>query len=367
MDLIKNLINPISIFFIVLILGYYLGRVKCFGISLDLSGVLIVAVFFGYIIIENEVIKETMDLQVLKDSMQILSSLGTAMFVSVIGITTGYSFNLRSLKNARALFVGSAMVISSFALMKLIFVLDKNISYSKLLGALCGALTTTPGLSAATELNIVISEEATVAYGCTYLLGVTATVLCVQILSRKSVTSVEIEKKNTDGDHCALGGLIQIGFAIVFGQLLGGVHFGTFSLGQSGGILCIGIVLGVVIKKLFVRKIASLNMIGVYRNWGLIMFFVGNGVPAGMLVGNGFDAKIFIYGALMTVLPIGIGIILSKLILRDNSVTSVVAGGMTSTPAIGVILRKRYQVSLESYSMAYVGALLTIVLMIRIL
>lgn len=177
MNWIENLISPLSLVFIVLILGYYLGNIKCWGISLDLSGVLIVAVLFGCVVISNDTINEVIDIRTLKNNMQIYSSLGTALFVSVIGITAGYSFNLRTLKNARAILIGFLMVLSSFMLMKLISVLDKGISYSKLLGALCGALTTTPGLSAITELDAVISGEAMLAYGGTYLLGVIATML----------------------------------------------------------------------------------------------------------------------------------------------------------------------------------------------
>lgn len=365
MNWIENLISPLSLVFIVLILGYYLGNIKCWGISLDLSGVLIVAVLFGCVVISNDTINEVIDIRTLKNNMQIYSSLGTALFVSVIGITAGYSFNLRTLKNARAILIGFLMVLSSFMLMKLISVLDKGISYSKLLGALCGALTTTPGLSAITELDAVISGEAMLAYGGTYLLGVIATMLCVQLFAKKSNMVVEIEEKISDENHSAIGGLLQIGITIILGQVIGTIRLGAFTIGQSGGVLCVGIVLGMIVKKCFSHKIASAKAMGLYRNFGLVLFFVGNGIPAGMSLSSGFDVKLFFYGTLMSIVPICSGVIFSKLFSRDNSVSSIVAGGMTSTPAVGVLLRKQCQVSLESYSMAYVGALLTIILLVR--
>ena len=120
-----------------------------------------------------------------------------------------------------------------------------------------------------------------------------------------------------------------------------------------------------IVKKCFSHKIASAKAMGLYRNFGLVLFFVGNGIPAGMSLSSGFDVKLFFYGTLMSIVPICSGVIFSKLFSRDNSVSSIVAGGMTSTPAVGVLLRKQCQVSLESYSMAYVGALLTIILLVR--
>lgn len=366
MNLIEILLNPISLAFTVIVIGYCIGNIKCYGISLDLAGVLIAAVIFGYIIASYNVLRCNIVVSDFSENMQMFSSFGTSLFVSVIGITTGYSLNLRIIKNAKAMPIGALMVVSSFALMKLIAILDKDISYSKLIGSLCGALTTTPGLSAATELKNVITEEAMLGYGCTYLLGVIAVVLCVQFFAWKSVV-FEMKTQNADESKSALGGLIQIGITVLLGRLLGGICFGNFSLGNSGGILFVGILFGIIVKTILAERIASKKSMEIYRNLGLILFFVGNGIPAGMEIGNGFDAKIIIYGALMTAAPIGVGIILSRLIMKDNRTSTVIAGGMTSTPAIGVLLQKKHYADLSCYSMAYVGALLTITVLIRTL
>ncbi len=53
MMVLNSLLSPLSIAFLVIILGYYLGRVKIFKVSLDLSGVLIVAVFVGWMLSLN--------------------------------------------------------------------------------------------------------------------------------------------------------------------------------------------------------------------------------------------------------------------------------------------------------------------------
>ncbi len=227
------------------------------------------------------------------------------------------------------------------------------------------ALTTTPGLSAVNELPGIVAEDATVGYGSSYLFGVAATVLFVQIITREYKDGNESAKQNGNTSQAALGGLIQIGIAVLLGYLVGGIGFGTFSLGNSGGILFAGIAVGILAKTCLRQKIASAETMGTFRNLGLVMFFVGNGIPAGMSLRDGFEVKIFLYGLLMTIVPIAIGTVLARLHNRKVYTAFVVAGGMTSTPAVGVLLQKRCGICLKSYSTAYVSALLTIIILIR--
>lgn len=367
MNLLESFLSPISIAFAVLIVGYFLGRIKVFGISLDLAAVLVVAVAVGYVLTSNEAVRNVLNIPKIKEDMQLFSSLGTSLFVAVIGITTGYSLNLRKAKEIKAILIGMLMVASAFTVMQIVAFLDENVSYSSLLGSLCGALTTTPGLSATNELSNIISEEATIGYGSSYLFGVIATVLFIQIIAREYETIGENENQNANVTQAALGGLIQIGIAVLLGRLIGGIRLGYFSLGNSGGILFAGIILGVIVQMWLPKKIASTKTMETFRNLGLIIFFVGNGIPAGMSFHNGLDVKVILYGALMTITSLITGTILSRLIDRNGCTASVIAGGMTSTPAVGVLLRKRCRIQLSSYSMAYVGALLTIIILIRLL
>lgn len=365
MELFIYIFSPLTIVFAVLIAGYFLGRIKIWGISFSLAGVLVTAVATGYLLSSNELAGKMLNILELRSSMQVISLLGTALFISVIGITTGYSLDLRKPKEIKAMLVGSLMVISAFAMMKVIMFLDKEISYSKLLGALCGALTTTPGLSAVNELNHVIADEATFGYSCSYLFGVIATVLFVQLKTRKTKLANEEKVQDVISNQAALGGLIQIGIGVLAGRLIGSIGFGGFSLGNSGGMLCVSIVLGMIVQISLPHKIASLKALGAYRDFGLILFFVGNGVPAGISLTNGFDIKIIVYGALMTLIPIMVGANLCKAVDREIPVESIIAGGMTSTPAIGILMQKQVRVHLGGYSMAYVGALLTIIILVR--
>lgn len=367
MTTLSSLLSPISMAFIVIILGYYLGRIKVFKVSLDLSGVLIVAVFAGWMLSLTNYPWTIVDVTEYESNMKFFSTFGTALFVSSIGLSTGAVLDFQKWKDMKAIAIGSLMACSSFAVMRVIAMLDINISMSKLLGVLCGALTTTPGLSAACELKNVIPEEAVLGYGCAYLFGVIATVLFVQIASNSLNFPHEEDNKVVDNceQKCALGGLVQIGCTVILGKLLGNIEIVNFSLGSSGGMLCSGIVIGFIVKRMLPMKSLTAKMLTPFRNTGLVLFFVGNGIPAGMQLSGGVDLKMIIYGVLLSIIPIIVGAFFYKVFFNDRLLATAIAGGMTSTPAIGVLVEKYNNISLSKYALAYFGALITIVILIR--
>lgn len=367
MAVLSNLLSPLSVAFIVIVLGYYIGKIKFAKISLDLSGVLIVAVLTGWMLSAVASCSSMVNVIEYEANMKFFSSFGTALFVSSIGIATGSTLDFQKWKDIKAIFIGSSMVASTFVIMKIVSLIDDNISISKLLGALCGALTTTPGLTAACELKNIIPEEVALGYGCTYLFGVVATVLFVQMATRKTDygNNANTEKSVDHEEAADLNGLIQIGCTIIMGRLLGSINIFGFSLGNSGGILCCGIIIGLFLKKISFPKLLTNKNLSLFKNLGLVLFFVGNGIPAGMQICGEFDIKIILYGTLMTLIPIMVGVILQKLFFYEESLATIIAGGMTSTPAIGVLAQKHRNISLSAYATAYFGALLTAVLMIR--
>ena len=191
----------------------------------------------------------------------------------------------------------------------------------------------------------------------------------VQITTRKAEPGCE-EKKKLDSvieNKVALSGLIYIGISVFTGRFIGTINILGFSLGNSGGMLCASIIVGIALKILFPNRTVAIKSLEHYRNLGLVMFFVGNGIPAGMQLGIGFDIILVFYGIIMTTIPIFVGMLLYKLFFREALSATVVAGGMTSTPAIGVLIEKNSNIVLSRYSLAYVGALVSIVLLIRLL
>jgi len=368
MAVLNSLLSPISIAFTVIIFGYFIGRIKIGKVSLDLSGILIVAVLVGWLLAEITQQWAIVDMEEFESYMKFYSAFGTALFVSSIGISTGGILDFHKWKDMKAIVIGSLMVFSAFITMRSISLLDKNITVSILLGSLCGALTTTPGLSAACELKNVVSEDVVLGYGCTYLFGVIAAVLFVQLTTRNLNSICEGDKRKVDSDErkAALNGLIQIGCVIILGRLIGNIELLDFSLGNSGGMLCSGIVIGLIVKNTFPKSVLKIKDLTLFRSMGLALFFVGNGIPAGMQISGGVDLKIIFYGVLLTTVPIFFGMILHKLFFNDGFSATTIAGGMTSTPAMGVLIERCNNISLTKYALAYFGALMTVVVLIRV-
>jgi putative transport protein len=304
--------------------------------------------------------------------MGTFSKLGTALFVAAVGIAAGFS--LQNGIGERDFFyfsVGVLMVIAGILGMRVVSCLDATMDQSLLMGLLCGALTSTPGLSAACEVEGVLSELAILGYGCAYPFGVISTVVFAQLMTRNArmtgKQAIHIQEKSAASGNMSVESLMSIGIAVIFGSVVGQTKlpFTQFSLGNSGGVLCVGILVGFLLAKVKGNFDALNSALSFYRNFGLVIFFVGSGVSAGMTLHMAFEIKWFAYGALFTVLPVLCGYWICRSILRQTLDKSmcIVAGGMTSTPTLGVLLRNtNLAVDLSAYSMAYVGALLTIMM-----
>ncbi len=371
MRILTEIFSPTIVVFLIIIVGYFIGRIRLYGISLDLSAVLILAVFCGFVLSMLHFDGEESYMTDLQVSMTWFSSVGTSLFIAAVGLSAGYTFR-RSIKKEvfPVAVISCLMVASSFSVMQFVGLLDTGMSRSALLGILCGALTSTPGMAAARELAEVQKSEIILGYGSSYLFGVLATVLFVQLLMKKlPKTGVSKAKKEKEGYGNSMIAIIQASVAIVFGSMLGRLAiFGTtISLGTSGGILCTAIFMGFLVEQYRKDWLSSNESLTFLRNIGLVFFFVGAGIPAGMELCRAFRIKWMLYGMIMTVIPIIIGYGLCSKILKKGNLTTacVISGGMTSTPAIGVLMMRNNEIPLSTYSVCYVTALLTMIVGIR--
>lgn len=364
------LFEPIVLTFAVIVVGCCLGKVKIFNVSVGITGVLISAVAVGYII---SLFKGTSDYKLLVEmqtNIKMFSTFGTALFVSIIGITVGYLIKLKCINQVKVFLIGVIMVISSFAIMKILLTIDTQIIFEEMIGVFCGALTTTPGLAAACENDAIKTSEIVFGYSSAYLFGVVFTVLFVQSIvkdnMKESPIRVGTENKAMSSEFFYV--VVQIGLAIVFGKFFGSVSVHGITLGDSVGMLCAGILIGICVRKFIPCVIVSKKATELIRNLGLSLFFVGTGIPAGIQLSRGINCKMILYGMLMTIIPIMIGWFCCRVILKKdkNSSLAVIAGGMTSTPAISVLMQKDKKVKMEEYSISYAMALITVLLLIKI-
>ena len=238
--------STLLVAFLVIALGYLLGRVTIKGLSLGTSGIIIAALVFGHF--GYSVPKE-------------IQNFGLICFVTAVGFIAGPVFFRNFKKKAFSYialgvvitFVGAAVCAAAVKLFDIPTPLG--------VGLMCGALTSTPGLAAALEASG--DAAASVGYGIAYPFGVLGVVLFVQLIPKfvkcdiadevKDLTSGEDVTETLEGKKSLINldpyGLCVFAVAVVLGMLVGSISIplpggASFSLGNSGGPLLTGLLAG---------------------------------------------------------------------------------------------------------------------------
>ena len=361
--------NSLMIIFTILVLGYALGRIKVCGLDLGTAGVLLVALVFGHFGI------------VVPD---VIGDLGLICFVTAVGYIAGPKF-FRNLKaNATSYILIGLVTILSGALVCVGVIKLFDIPTDIGVGLMSGALTSTPGLAAAKEAAGVNSA---VGYGIAYPFGVVGVVLFVQLVPKILKTDMDAERAKftaaatvtaetkTEKKRLAIDdmGFFALGLAIIIGVILAKITIplpggGKFALGTSGGPLLAGLVLGHFGHVGPIEIKPEKRVLECLREFGLALFLLG----AGLEGGAGFvevlkeqGVMLFVYGALMTLVPMFVAYFFAAKILKLSVFNSLgsICGGMTSTPALGTLIRvtKTDDVA-AAYAATYPMALILVVL-----
>ena len=376
--------------FVIAALGYLVGAIEIKGISLGTAGVLLVALLFGVLasyVPFFEIGEATIHLfnESLKTRFSLVSSIGTALFVTAVGLIAGPKFFRTFNRKSLAYIVMGVVVIAVGALTAIVLVLiDPNLSSEMAVGLLTGGLTSTPGLSAAKEVA-KDADAVTAGYGIAYLFGVLGVVLFVQLVPKILKVNIEEERKNFVAANAItikppkgkLKELESFGFfpfflAIALGCLIGAIKIPgiNFSLGTSGGTLVAGLLIGHFghIGPIDCRiKKETLNF---FRELGLVLFLIGAGVPGGVNFVSNVKLSYFIYGAIMTLMPMIMGYILARYVFKLSVFNNLgsITGGMTSTPALGALISTAGTDEVAAaYAATYPIALVFVVLAAKII
>jgi putative transport protein len=103
----------------------------------------------------------------------------------------------------------------------------------------------------------------------------------------------------------------------------------------------------------------------VFRELGLMLFLIGAGIPGGADFVEYFDIIYFVYGVIMTIVPMLIGFIFAKYVLKLSLLNNLgsITGGMTSTPALGTLINTAGTEDVAAaYAATYPIALIAVVL-----
>ena len=193
--------------------------------------------------------------------------------------------------------LGTVTLLIGFLITRLIYLFDAGIDKGLLLGILCGAMTSTPALATICESGEISADLATLGYGISYLFGVISVVIFVQSFSEKSEKKVcyTLKEYSNTGWECDC--LLCISTVSLSGYIL---HAINNTLSISGYILLCGIIVGRIIGTRNTIKQKLSAYLPTYRNIGLLLFFVGNGITAGRLFNTELIFKWLLYGILIS-------------------------------------------------------------------
>ena len=363
--------NSLLAVFLIAALGYFIGGIRIKGIELGTAGVLLVALVFGHFGVEIP---------------SIIRNFGLALFVCSVGFIAGPKFFRDFKSNAASYILLGFLIILSGGICAVLVSLIGGIRPELSVGLLTGALTSTPGLAAAQEAAGELADLATTGYAIAYPFGVIGVVLFVQLVPRILKVDMAEERAHFEAAHTAKikrydgwlfkfdqGGFFAFMIAVVLGILLGNVHVplpggASFSLGTTGGPLIMGLLFGHFAHVGHLDLTVPVEELKTFRELGLMLFLIGAGVSGGA----GFvetlrreGVILFLYGAIMTLVPMLVGFFVAKKVLKLRLLNNLgsITGGMTSTPALGTLISVAKTDDVASaYAATYPIALVAVVL-----
>lgn len=405
-NVLSSLLVPLFVTMVIIVVGFLIGGIEIKGISLGTAGVLLAAIVVGVIfsfIDSVEIAGETINLwttakdldkliDLEKQSIAVstesffstMSSLGTVLFVTAVGLIAGPKF-FRSFNKSMVSYVvmGAAVVLTGVVITVVLSWLDPNMNIAMGTGLLSGSLTSTPAFGAAKESAGELAGDVTAGYGIGYLYGVLGVVLFVQVMPKILKVDIAKERENfvaANTIQIAEDGkkriqLDEFGFfpfflTVVFGLLIGCVKIpigggNYFSFGSSGGTLIAGLIVGHFghVGKIDLK--VSKQSLNFFRELGLVLFLVGAGVPGGVKFVSAFNWIYIVYGIIMATVPMVLGFVLGKYVFKLSIFNNLgsITGGMTSTPALGSLIAVAGTDDVSSaYAATYPFALVLIVI-----
>ena len=203
--------------FLIITLGFLLGKIKIRGISLDISAIIFVALLFGHFGVE------------LPSDFQ---NLGLILFIFTVGMQAGPGFFQSFRKQGLKMVSVSLILIFTATLTTFILMFALNIDHKVAVGLLTGSLTSTPGLAAA--IDSTKSSLASIGYGVAYPFGVLGVIIFVRLLPRILGTNIENAEKEIEKEQQSVyPEIINRHFIVenrnIFGKTIGSLNVRTMT------------------------------------------------------------------------------------------------------------------------------------------
>jgi putative transport protein len=362
-------------------LGYLLGRIKIWGISLGATGIFIVGLIFGHFGVTTP---------------KVLQNIGLVLFITATGLSAGPGFIQRIKRNGSAYIILCLTTTVVGCILCIAAVKLGHLSAPLAVGIMAGSFTTSPGFAAAQEAvqsNADAVLQVAAGYGLIYPIGVVCTVLFIQIIPRLLRANMAQERKLIEAsapiEEEALKpqkeafridkyGLCIFSIVVVLGVLLGSISIplpggGQFALGLTGGPLAVGLVVGHFAHKHPGVLTVDEKLIGPVEEVGLLLFFADAGIDGGHGVAAilaEYGMTPIWYGLIMVLVPLIIGFLTFRFYLKLPLLNglSALTGSMTSTAALAVLTQiAKTDTIVAAYATTYPLALVLMVLVMQFL
>lgn len=348
--LLSFLQNPVTLLFVVGLLGILLGMVGTKRIKLGASAALLVGIVFGhfgfsvpisFFTLATTMFMAAVGLLASKDIVRLLRQYGIKFPVLAITTTT----------------VGATSIYISTLIFK------AQASPPLIAGAFTGALTSTSALMAA--LEVTSNPLIIIGHTLAYPLGMLTVVFFIQLIPRIARIDIEKEKiifrkelKKNEREESRIG-VKEVAFslpvyflAIVVGLLVGEIpipfpYVGSFNFGATGGVLITALLIGYGGQK--IGHIGAIPVgvadkpLAAIRSMTLSFALAVIGLKGGA----GFVEVIMEHGVLLVLISavvalatISIGFLLGRYIFHVNwtILSGALCGAMTSTPGLAVAI-----------------------------
>lgn len=332
--------------------GLLLGKFKIKGISLGITWVLFVGIILSALGISCN-----------HDMLHIIKEFGLILFVTAVGLQVGPGFFKSFKKGGLAM---NLMALVNVALGVVITIVIAKLAGEELTdmaGVYTGAITNTPGLSAAQQTVRDLGMDAAAdrlanGYAVAYPLAVVGMILTCIVL--RPLCRIDMQKEPTSGDDLEPNrqkqdtpvsqrhkvNLIPIFVIIALGIVLGSIPIpvgmsAPVKLGLAGGPLVAALVgswLGVK-KGWFTTEFTESHGVWMLREVGIALFLAGVGLGAGSSFISTIQAGGYmwiLYGFIITVVPPLLVALFGRLVLKINYYTLMgfIGGAHTDPPTL---------------------------------
>ena len=332
-------------------LGLLLGKIKIANISLGITWVLFVGIALS-----------ACGVSLNHDMLHIIKEFGLILFVVAVGLQVGPGFFKSFKKGGLAMNLMALVNVALGVVITVIIAKVANQDLADMAGVYTGAITNTPGLSAAqqavSDMGIEGGAERLAAgYAVAYplaVVGMIVTCILLRPLCRidlqnepasDSVLEAKSEKQATPLSQRHKVNLIPIFVIIALGIIVGSIPIpvgmkAPIKLGLAGGPLVVAIIgswLGVK-KNWFTTEFTESHGVWMLREVGIALFLAGVGLGAGgQFVETVQEHYMWVvYGILITMIPPIVVGLFGRLVLKVNYYTLMgfIGGSHTDPPTL---------------------------------